>query len=174
VVHTWGTLPAERLARYPCDVLVPDADDVLFRGITVQAGAPVVFRWLCQLKVAPYSYDWIDNRGRRSPRALTAGVEELAAGQPVMTIFTLVGFEPDRHLTLLLTDAGAVRLFGGIAVTYSVSAEGPARCRLVVKLRVRRPSRFPGRWLSPFLPAGDLVMMRKQLLTLKGLAEGGR
>lgn len=174
MVRTWGTLPAERLARYPCDTLLPDADDVLFRGVTVQAGAPVVFRWLCQLKVAPYSYDWIDNGGRRSPRALTAGVEDLAAGQPVMRIFTLVGFEPDRHLTILLTDAGARRPFGEIAGTYSVSPEGPARCRLVVKLVVRRPRRFPGTWLAPFLPAGDLVMMRKQLLTLKSLAEGGR
>jgi hypothetical protein len=44
----------------------------------------------------------------------------------------------------------------------------------VVKLLVRHPARFPGAWLRPFLPAGDLIMMRKQLLNLKHLAEGGR
>ena len=173
-MRTWGTLPAERRADYPCDALLPRPDDILFRGVTVEAEPAVVFRWLCQLKVAPYSYDWIDNRGRRSPRELTAGAEHLAAGQPVMTIFTLAGFEAERHLTLMLTDAGAVRWFGDIAVTYSVTPSAAARSRLVVKLLIRHAKRWPGTWIRPFLPAGDLLMMRKQLLTLKRLAEGGR
>jgi hypothetical protein len=173
-VRTWGTLPAERRADYPCDALLPGPDDILFRGVTVEAEPAVVFRWLCQLKVAPYSYDWIDNRGRRSPRELTAGAEHLAAGQPFMTIFTLAAFELPRHLTFVLTAQGAARLFGEIAGTYAVTATGAARTRLVAKLLVRHPKRWPGTWIRPFLPAGDLVMMRKQLLTLKRLAEGGR
>jgi hypothetical protein len=173
-VRTWGSLPAERRADYPCDAFLPDPDDVLFRGVAVDAGAAIVFRWLCQLKVAPYSYDWIDNWGRRSPPELTAGAEELVVGQSIMRIFTLAAFEAGRHVTFVLTDEGAARLFGGIAGTYSVAPDGATRSRLVVKLLVRHPKRWPGTWIRPFLPAGDLVMMRKQLLNLKRLAEGGR
>jgi hypothetical protein len=174
VVRTWGSLPAERLASYPCDALLAEPDDVLFRAVDVAATPAVVFRWLCQLKIAPYSYDWIDNWGRRSPRRLTEGVERLAVGQAFMRIFTLAGYHTDRHLTLSMTDPAAGRRFGRVALTYAVAPAGEGRSRLVVKLLVKRPDRFPGAWLAPLLPAGDLVMMRKQLLTLKHLAEGGR
>jgi hypothetical protein len=105
---------------------------------------------------------------------LTKGVERLAVGQPFVRIFTLAAFHPDRHITLSMTDPAAGRLFGRVALTYAVAAAGEERSRLVVKLLVKRPDRFPVAWLAPFLPAGDLVMMRKQLLTLKHLAEGGR
>ena len=71
----------------------------------MRAPAEVVYRWLCQLRVAPYSYDWIDNRGRRSPRELTPGLEQLAEGQTVM-IFRLVSFAWGRHLTLVTPQGG--------------------------------------------------------------------
>ena len=85
---------------FPCDPYVPAADDIAFRAVDVRAPAPVVLRWLCQLKVAPYSYDWIDNFGRRSPRAPTAGAEDLDLGQRFMNICDLIEFERDRHITL--------------------------------------------------------------------------
>jgi hypothetical protein len=169
----WGSTAEERARPYPCDALLPDHDraDAMFRAVTVDAPAAAVFRWLCQLRVAPYSYDWLDNFGRRSPRALTPGADELEPGQRVMGIFELAGFERDRQLTLRLRRPG---IFPPLAVSYLVVPIDTGRCRLVAKLVVRsRPGPWDriGRWIFPWL---DLVMMRKQLLTLKQLAERSR
>ncbi len=129
-----------------------------------------MFRWLCQLRVAPYSYDWIDNLGRRSPRELIDGLDDLEVGDRMMTIFELVEFEPGRSLTIDST----TRQFGRVAGSYVVTPTGPDRSRLVVKLTWAAPRGLYGRVASRLLPAGDLVMMRKQLLTLKRLAERER
>src|SRR4051794_37151762 len=98
----WGATAAELAAPYPCDDHATAAHEAWFRAVSVRAPRAVVFRWLCQLKVAPYSYDLVDNRGRRSPRTLTPGVERLVEGEAVMTIFRLLAFAPDEHLTLRL------------------------------------------------------------------------
>jgi hypothetical protein len=168
ITRHWGSTSEERAGSFPCDRYLAEPDDELFRAVDVAAPPAVVFRWLCQLRVAPYSYDLIDNLGRTSPRELTPGLDELAAGQRVMTIFELVEFEPDRHLTLILNRSRGV--FGDIAATYRVDPAGDGASRIVVKMIVKRP-RGVMRLFAPLLPAGDLVMMRKQLLTLKRLAE---
>jgi len=169
--YTWGSTPRERSAPFPCDAYLPDADAVLFRAADVGAPPQVLFRWLCQLKVAPYSYDLLDNLGRRSPRALTPGAEDLERNQRVMTIFRLAEFERGVHLTLTLASPRGVAVFGDIALSYVVVPGSEACCRLVVKMLVRYPRRPPWSWMRWFLPWGDLLMMRKQILTLKRLAE---
>jgi hypothetical protein len=63
----WGSTAAERAASYTCEEFVPDADLAVFRAIDIFAPVDVVFRWLCQLRAAPYSYDLLDNLGRPSP-----------------------------------------------------------------------------------------------------------
>jgi hypothetical protein len=167
VIETWGSTAEERAADYPCDALIDRPDLVLFRAVDVAAPAATTFRWVCQLRVAPYSYDWVDNLGRRSPRQLTAGLAELEVGQRVATIFRLVSFELGQSITIDSTTT----LFGRVACTYRVSPVGPEESRLVVKL-LCAPAR---NHLAPvtrlLLPAGDLVMMRRQLLTLRDLAE---
>ena len=168
--RTWGSTAEDRARPFACDRHLTGEADAWFRAVDVDAPAPVVFRWLCQLRVAPYSYDWIDNFGRRSPRTLTPGLERLRVGQRVMSIFELVEFEPDRQLTLVLR--GAHWAFGRIAVTYAVVPRDERASRLVVKVLVQPPARGAvarlWRAAGPWL---DLVMMRKQLLTLKALAE---
>jgi hypothetical protein len=143
-----------------------------FRAVTVGADRPTVFRWLCQLKVAPYSYDLLDNAGRRSPRGLTPGVERLETGQRVMTIFRLADFSADRHMTLIMDDAQGARFFGDFAVTYTVYDEGPGTTRLLAKLVVGGEEGMLGRLRRPLLAWGDLLMMRRQLLNLRRRAEG--
>jgi hypothetical protein len=145
-----------------CDELLPDARVRLHRAISVGAPPAIVFRWLCQLKLAPYSYDLLDNFGRCSPRELVRGTEELALGQRFMTIFSLASFGRDEHLTL----RGRAT-----AVTYAVVAQGGST-RLVARVLFDPPG---GRLLAAAsaraLALGDLVMMRKQLLNLRALAE---
>lgn len=167
-LRNWGTSPEERRAHFPCDDVLPDYDDAYFRGVTVHAGAPLVFRWLCQLRVAPYSYDWVDNFGRQSPPRLTPGLDELSVGQPVMRIFDLLAFERDHHLTLRLRTPG---IFPPLAVSYVVGAVAPRQCRVVVKLVFKTPAGVAGRVAGLFLLPGDWIMMRRQLLNLKQLAE---
>jgi hypothetical protein len=172
VALVWGSSAAERELPFPCDGYLASPDGVYFRAISVDAPPAVMFRWLCQLRVAPYSYDWLDNpgfyAGRPSPRTLTPGLEALEAGQTFMTMFRLVAFETDRHLTLLARKFK--RVFGEVAVTYMVLPEGEG-CRLVVKLLGRYPRGLLGRILQPPMPWIDLFMMRRQLRTLKQLAE---
>lgn len=170
--YTWGTTESERRLDFPCDAYLPGADLLLYRGVSIDAPPADVFRWLCQLRAAPYSYDWIDNWGRRSPQELTPGLEKLEVGQQVMTIFELLEFETDRQLTLrIYPGSRAERLFGRLVISYLVKPRRAASVRLLAKLRVQPADSVLG-WLGRrLLPAGDMIMMRRQLLNLKRLAE---
>lgn len=167
-VTEWGSTAEERARSYPCDGVVEDPDAEVFRAVDVEAPQAVAFRWLCQLRAAPYSYDKLDNFGRRSPQRLTPGLEQLQCGQRMATIFRLVDFEPGESLTILHRG----RIFGEVACTYWAKRVDEERSRIVVKLVWNEARRgilgLPERLL---LPPGDLVMMRRQLLNLKQLAE---
>ncbi|MFQ5797848.1 MAG: hypothetical protein ACE5H0_04030 [Bacteroidota bacterium] len=142
------------------------------RGLTIQAAPGLIFRWLCQMRIAPYSYDWIDNFGRQSPRTLIPRLDELTIGQRFMGIFELVDFECDRHLTIRMRpNTTASRVFGDLVVSYLIVPQSVVSCRLLVKLVVRYPRGPVGWFMRVFLPWGDLMMMRRQLLNFKILSE---
>ncbi len=159
----WGPRPA---AGPACG----RSERIAWRSVLVQAQPEAVYRWVCQLRVAPYSYDWLDNRGRRSPRTLVPGAQEVSVGFTMMGIFTLTSVEPGRSVRMGLTDRGALRLFGPLEVEYRTDpvAGGTLLCGRVVLGAASGPA---GRMRDEALIWGDLVMMRKQLLTLGSLAE---
>jgi hypothetical protein len=169
-IDHWGSTREERRRRYPCDDALPEHERALFRAVTVEATPPIVFRWLCQLKVAPYSYDLLDNGGRRSPQHLVPGLDRLVVGEPI-AIFELTSFAVDEHLTLRLLRHP---VFGDAALSYVVRpGSAPGTTRLVVKLVTVAARGVLGAVMRPILPTGDLVMMRRQLLNFKALAEAG-
>ncbi|MDT5147364.1 MAG: hypothetical protein QOC58_2009 [Mycobacterium sp.] len=151
---SWGVRPAEWAAPLPCDGLSPGvrAD----RAISIAAPPTIVFAWLCQLRVAPYSYDLLDNLGRRSPRKRDPELVHLEVGQRFMALFELQSFVDDEWITLRSK---------GVAVTYAVRPEG-AGSRLHARVVFGGP-----RLVAHVVAVGDLGMMRKQLLTLRSLAE---
>jgi hypothetical protein len=116
--------------------------------------------WVAQIRLAPYSYDWIDNLGRRSPRELRA-LPAPAADQHFSTAAT-------RPLGCILSIATPEQLTGQIAgavISYVLVPKGDST-RLLMKIVTAR-----GRLVAPLLSVGDLVMARRQLLNLKQLAE---
>jgi len=75
--------------------------------------------------------------------------------------------EPGRSLTL----CSDTPLFGQVGITYAADPLDAGSSRLLAKIVMATRPGVWGRLMQVALPAGDLFMMRKQLLTLKSLAE---
>ena len=60
---------------------LPDIQDSgcreLLRSIEINAGLSDIFVWLKQLRIAPYSYDFIDNKCRKSPEYIIENLPPL-------------------------------------------------------------------------------------------------
>jgi hypothetical protein len=124
------------------------------------------------MRVAPYSYDWIDNFGRKSPQTLIPGGDLLEIGQKIMFIFDLIDFEPKRHLTFRLAKR-MPKIIGDTIISYQIFRQKHQVCRLLVKILVNYPKGIPGVLRQYILPLGDLVMMRRQMMNFKALCEKG-
>jgi hypothetical protein len=160
----WGVTDAETRLHYPCDDFVPKPAWQAWRGVTIDATPDAVWPWIVQLRLAPYSYDWIDNRGRRSPRQLQ-GLPEPQVGEAFTTagglkLGRIVSVDPGKQLTSTIM---------GAFMSYVLVPQGHGTTRLLLKVVMRTT-----RWAAPGLSIGDLVMARRQLLNLKQLAEYGQ
>ena len=166
-VWSWNVTSEEEKETFPCDKYAPVKFRGMLRGINVLASANVVFRWICQLKLAPYSYDWIDNGGRQSPRKLTPGVERLELGQNFL-IGRIVEFEGGSHITCVIPEINFI--ICPMSITFAVRSTGLKSSRIIVKIDVGYGNILE-KIRGSLLAVGDLIMMRKQLNTIKELAE---
>lgn len=160
----WGVSESEVLRPYPCDDFVASPTLQAWRGVSVEAPAAAVWPWVAQVRLAPYSYDWFDNFGRRSPRQLR-GLPEPQVGERFTTaggreLGRIVSVEPGRQLT------GSIM---GAFMSYVLVDAGRDATRLLLKVVMRT-----SRWAALGLSVGDLVMARRQLLNFKRLAEPHR
>lgn len=167
---SWRVTPEERTHAYRCSDWAAPGALRLVRGITVQADPATVWLWVAQLRRAPYSYDLVDNVGRRSPRTPDPTLLDLQPGQRVMHAFTLVDVIDGESMTIVPADGLPQRLFGALASTYRVAPHDTGS-RLIGVLDVPPGRFFWSRWFRTIAAWGDLVMMRKQLRTLRDLAE---
>ena len=164
IADRWGVTRAEVSRAYPCDDFVDRPALQAWRGVSVEAPAGAVWPWVAQIRLAPYSYDWIDNRGHRSPRQL-AGLPEPQAGDS----FTTVG---GRQLGRIISADSGKQLTGtimGAYMSYVLVPQEPGATRLLLKVVMQT-----SRWAALGLSIGDLIMARRQLLNLKRLAERHR
>ena len=157
----WGVSDSEVLRPYPCDDFVAAPVLQAWRGIRIEAPAGAVWPWVAQIRLAPYSYDWIDNCGRRSPRELAGLPEPRAADR-----FTAAGGHPLGWIVSVDPGSQLTGTIMGAFMSYVLVPQDDGATRLLLKVAAR-----PRRWVAPALSVGDLVMARRQLLNLKQLAE---
>lgn len=159
----WNVTDDEVARHYACDDFVDRPTLQAWRGVSVDATPEALWPWVGQIRIAPYSYDWIDNLGRRSPQRLM-GLSEPVVGEPLTTAATrrfgrILAVEPPKQLT------GEIM---GACISYVLVPESQTT-RLLMKIVTPM-----SRWLGPALSVGDLIMARRQLLNLKRLAEQHR
>jgi hypothetical protein len=157
----WGVADEEVARRYPCDELMPSPAVQLWRGVTVHASPAAVWPWICQIRLAPYSYDWLDNLGRRSPREL----RELPDPQPGERFSCIGGrFGVGRVLSVAHEENLTATILGAL-MSYVLVPQG-ASTRLLLKIVMK-----DNPWYAGPLALGDWPMARRQLKNLKSLAE---
>lgn len=156
----WGVSDDEVVRRYPCDDFVPAPSLQLWRGVTVRATPETTWPWITQIQCAPYSYDWIDNFGQRSPQQLL----DLPAPVPGQH-FTSTANRPQGRLLAVDSPVHYTGCVLGAVMSY-VLLPVDDHTRLLLKISTSRWGR-----LAPVVSVGDLLMARRQLLNLKRLAE---
>ena len=157
----WGVTDGEISRSYSCDDFVASPTLRAWRGVRVGAPAAAVWPWVAQVRLGPYSYDWIDNLGRRSPQRLM-GLPDPRVGEAFTTaggrkLGRIVSVDPGSQLTATIM---------GAFMSYVLVPQQNNATRLLLKVVMRT-----NRWAAPALSVGDLVMARRQLLNLKRLAE---
>src|SRR4051794_28221890 len=157
----WGVTESEIARSYPCDEFITAPVLQAWRAVSVEAPVEAVWPWVAQVRLAPYSYDCIDNAGRRSPRELV-GLPEPRVGEAFTTaggreLGSIVSVDLYRQLT------GTIM---GAFMSYVLAPGSRDRTRLLLKVVMNT-----GPVVAHGLCIGDLIMARRQLLTLKQLAE---
>jgi hypothetical protein len=71
----------------------------LLRCVEIKAGASDIFVWLKQLCVAPYSYDFVDNRCKKSPDFIIENLPPLKTNTHFLLAFNIFEFKENSFIT---------------------------------------------------------------------------
>jgi hypothetical protein len=168
--------PKELNYTYSVDKYITENSSFIYRAISINAKPETVFAWLTQLRFAPYSYDWVDNFGRQSPPYLIPNAPALKIGDPIMRWFRLIEFKEHEFLSFTLPeDAPGYLKFCfnpfPFYFTYQLFPVGANQTRLVVKIIINSRPTPLNRILIKVADLMDYIMLRRQLLNFKRLAE---
>lgn len=181
---TWGVTATEAAGHLPGDEVVPDADLIATRGITIRASPPDVWGWIAQLgqgRAGFYSYDVLENlvgcnihsADRIVPAWQDPGVGDAVRLHPEVAL-EVVSVEPGHALVL----RGAVSATGDqTASPYDfawafVLVEGdPGTTRLLVRERYAYTQRWAAALVEP-VAVVSFVMTQRMLRGIRDRAEG--
>lgn len=182
----WGATVRERSIPLPGDEIVARPNMESTRAITIDAPPSDVWPWLAQMgkgRGGLYSYDWLDiafgfldkpsaetilpeHQVLRVGDAIPIGCDESQTDDFIVHVV-----EPERALVI---GAWAPELRDKVSWAMVLRPLGACRTRLIVRVRGSLPMDAKGALTYALLEPATFVMLRKQMLNLKRLAERAR
>ena len=172
----WGATSDEASGKLPGDDLLPDADLVSTRAVTIEAPPGAIWPWLVQMgsgRGGAYTYDWIENLlglDMHSADAILPQFQDLEVGDelplgPSRPVMRVEVCDPERALVVRIADGNWVWIFA--------LATEDGRTRLISRNRITTPAAPPPARVFNLLvmEPGSLIMERKMLLGIKRRAE---
>ncbi|MHC1733846.1 MAG: hypothetical protein AB9888_17685 [Bacteroidales bacterium] len=145
----------------------------LLRTVGIDARPHDIFLWLKQLRVAPYSYDFIDNRRRKSPGFIIENLPPLRINTHFLLAFHISEFEEDSFIVCRFCEPVNPPFnlcLQGLYIEYRI-AGNDNKTRLWCKVSgyiKRNPA--SGVFFSAFSLANK-IMMTRQLKNIKKYSE---
>jgi hypothetical protein len=170
---SWGATDEEVGMALPGDDVVADPTFDATRAITVDAPPDAVWPWIAQLgfgRAGWYSYDLLDNLGRRSAERVIPSLQQVRVGDVVPMGPGGAGLQVKDLVPgewLLWWDGAGYSTW-----LWSLEEVSPGRTRLLTRVRLRYRWRHPSILFSLLLmEPWDFPMMRKCMLGIKRRAE---
>ena len=177
IFEHWGATTEEIQSSVVGDDLCADATLIATRSITIGAPPKDVFPWIRQMglgRAGWYSYDWIDNFGRKSAVSIHEEWQNVHSGDLVpagLMSFTAAVVTAPHSFVLEVKNGKKTQTRLHFTLAYELRAV-PEGTRLVT--RMRSHINLPGGKIIErlILGPGDGIMLRRQLLTLAGRISG--
>lgn len=142
--------------KYPIEEHLSKTTSVQDHWIEIDAPAESIWPWLAQMgngRAGWYSYDWLDNLGRKSLEVIDPKLIDIKKGQKI-PMATISDFVKNEFITF--------RFGSEITFTYYLESMGK-QTRLWTRLRVPRAS-----WLlRSTLGLGHKIMQNKQFAEIQ-------
>jgi hypothetical protein len=171
IFQFWGATTEEIHGSVVGDNLCCDATLIATRSITISAPPQDVFPWIRQMgfgRAGWYSYDWLDNLGRKSAIRVHEEWQSVESGDKIPSgpiSFTAAIVEAPRHFVLEIKSLGKKSSKLHFTLAYELR-EDPQGTRLVTRMRSHIKLPFGSLFERFILGPGDGIMLRRQLLTI--------
>jgi hypothetical protein len=167
----WGATDAEVKHTMPRDEIVGEPSFNATRAVTIHASAQTIYPWIVQMgltRAGWYSYDLLDNLGRRSAESILPEHQNIQIGD-------LIPLSPDgkqgmrvkyfrKNKWILWWDEK-----GDTSWVWEIHPEGKAR--LITRVRVKYRLFSSAVLFNLLIEFFDILMMRKPMLGIKRRAE---
>ena len=156
---------------------LPDISDTdcreLLRCIEIRAGASDIYVWLKQLRIAPYSYDLIDNRCKKSPDHIIENLPPLKINTHYLLAFHIFEFEENSFIVCRFCEPinPPVNLYmKSLFFEYRIVEQG-TKTKLWCKIKGYYNTDISSKGFFFIFSIVNKIMMKRQLRNIKKLSE---